>query len=461
MKHIIGIIICVVFSVTGLAQQQEIRQIDSVMQTAYKRGIFNGNILVEWKGQIIYEKSFGFADGSKTVPLNIELKFDIGSISKEFNGAAILLLNERGMLSLDDNLAKYFPEYPEWAKMVKIRNLINYTSGIPVLGPAADNSDSLIYHSLTRLKTLTSKPGTTYIYNHINVYLQRRIIEKVSGMSYADFIRKNIFLPAGMNGSVIDYPVDAPGMARAFDEAGNNTPYNQGTTGWVRLPVKDLYNWIQALHCNQILSAGSLKILAENFPGGESSLGTTDYDGDNLIWHQHQGSNSNYEAAFYINLQEKITIVMMTNNQQMKVWPIKTCILNILHHSAFDIPKKSLYLTIRDKMLESVDEGLKYYMALKTGYQDTYDFSFEIGDMISTGKYLQRRKKYDDAIKVFRIAVNLKGRPEDISYGYELIGESYLGMGDKLNALTHYRKALEIFPQNKNASGMINTFMTR
>ncbi|PWK77069.1 CubicO group peptidase (beta-lactamase class C family) [Mucilaginibacter oryzae] len=300
-----------------------------------------------WKGKIIYEKGLGYADGTKTTPLSLSMKFDVGSISKEFNGAGILWLQERGKLSLEDSLAKFFPQFPAWAKTVKVRHLINYTSGIPVLGPAADSTDALVYQSLRKLPALAAQPGAVYIYNHANVVLQRLIIEKVSGLSYAAFITKNLLQPAGMKATLVDYPVNAAGMAKAFDEAGDPTYHPQGGKGWVRLPVHDLHNWTRALHSGKILSESSLKLLAASFPGGESSLGTTGYEGDRLIWHQHQGSNFNYEAAFYTNMPEEITIVMMTNNQQMKVWPIKTTILNILHQQLFAVPKKSFYWRIR------------------------------------------------------------------------------------------------------------------
>jgi CubicO group peptidase (beta-lactamase class C family) len=177
MKRFLYLFLIVLVSFTELAaQSQESLRIDSLMRIAHQRGIFNGNILVASKGKIIYRKSFGFADGGKTMPLSMDLKFGVGSISKEFNGVAIMLLNEQGKLSLDDNLLKYFPEFPAWANEVKVKHLINYSSGIPVLGPAADGNDSLIYASLVNLKNLTAKPGTLYIYNHINVSLQRRII---------------------------------------------------------------------------------------------------------------------------------------------------------------------------------------------------------------------------------------------------------------------------------------------
>ncbi|RXK83023.1 serine hydrolase domain-containing protein [Filimonas effusa] len=458
MKKQLALGICFWLGITIAAYaQQEMKLVDSIMQTAYKRGIFNGNIMVVCQNNI-YLHSFGFADVSTMVPLSREFKFDIGSVSKEFNGAAIMVLCEQGKLSLEDSLSKFFPEFPSWAGQVKVAHLLNYTSGIPVLGPAADGTDSLIHSSLITLKALAAAPGTVYIYNNINVSLQRRIIEKVSGLSYQDFIQEYLFKPAGMTQSLVDYPVDAAGMARAFDNEGHNVLYREGgVKGWVRLPIGDLYRWVMALHQGKVINEASLRTLGRNFPGGESSLGTVVFEGDTVVWHQHQGSNSNYEAAFYYHVRDRTLIVMMTNNQQMKVWPLKTAILNALQHKPFTVPRRSVYLSIRDRVLANVDDGLNYYRMLKAEEQDLYDFGFEIGDLISTGKYVQRRNKLDDAIRVFETALELKGRPEDLSYCYELIGDCYKSKGRKRKALANYRKALEVYPGNKNASGMIAT----
>lgn len=448
--------ILLLLSIRSFAQDTIWHNIDSLMRTAFERGIFNGNVLISNKGKIIYERSFGFADGKKETPLNAKHRFDVGSISKEFNGVAIMLLQERGKLSLEDNLAKFFPELPVWAATVTVQNLINYTSGIPVPGLPDGVDDQIIFDSLKDLRELKAKPGNVYNYSFVDVSIQRRLIEKVSGMSYADFVTKNLLLPAGMTESVVDYPIDAPLMARAFDAEGNTTSYKAGTKGWLRLPVSDLYRWTQALHSGKLLSPQSMSILSRSFPGGESSLGTVVYEGDEMIWHQHQGSNYNYEAAFYTHLPDDISIVLMTNHQQMKVWPIKTAVLDILYHRPFTIPKKSLYLSIREKMLLDVEKGLSFYHELKVKAQDKYDFSFEIGDLISTAKYLQRRAKYRSAIKVLGEAVKLPAKPVDVSYGYELMGGCYLSMNDKVNALKSFHKALNVNPTNKNASNMIH-----
>lgn len=456
MKLVNYFLLLLLAPLIAFSQNVEIAQIDSLMKGAFERGIFNGNILVYHQGKKIYQRSFGFADLRKKIPLSAEMKFDIGSISKEFNGVAIMMLKEKGMLTLDDPISDFFPNFPDWAKKVKIRHILNYTSGIPILGTQYDGSDSLILKSLQDLKNLAAEPGNTYIYNHINVSLQRRIIEKLSGLTYAEYVGQNIFNPLKMVQSVVDLPIESAGMAQAFDESGNHTPYGQqGVKGWIRLPINDLYKWINALATHKLITAQSLKELGENFPGGESSLGTTNFKGNTLTFHQHQGSNSNYEAAFYHNVTEKIIILMMTNNQQMKVWPLKTAIVQILNRQAFEIPKKSLYLTIRDKFLNDFDEGMRFYKELKANSRDRYDFSFEIGDLISTGKYLQRRSNFNEAIKIYKVAATLNYDPKDLSYAHELIGECYLKLNDKQNALLSYQNAIFHNPLNKNAAGMI------
>jgi tetratricopeptide (TPR) repeat protein len=109
--------------------------------------------------------------------------------------------------------------------------------------------------------------------------------------------------------------------------------------------------------------------------------------------------------------------------------------------------------------LANPDSGLALYRKLKAMGQNQYDFSFEIGDLINTGKYLERRSHFDDAVKVFMVAVALQGKPIDISYGYELIGQCYFKKGDKQEAIKYYTKAMQTDPANKNADGMLSTLM--
>ena len=174
-----------------------------------------------------------------------------------------------------------------------------------------------------------------------------------------------------------------------------------------------------------------------------------------MQWHRHQGSNSNYEALIYTDHVQDVTIVMETNNQNFKVDAIKGAILAILQDQPFKIPKKSVYLDIRDKVLKDMEQGLAFYRHIKATGQEQYDFGFEAGDLISTGKYLQRRNRFDDAIRLYAIAAPLCARNTDLSYAYELTAECYLKKGEKEAAKTWYEKALVTDAANKNAKGMI------
>ena len=213
-------IFCLLFLIMHWAyvfSQNDITQrIDSVIRLANKRGIFNGNILVKKSGKTLYEASLGYAEAGKKSVLSNNLLFDIGSVSKEFNGVSIMMLQERGLLKLEDPLSKYIPGLGLWSDQIQIKHLINYTSGIPSFNLLAEEKDEVILENLRGLKDLQFEPGSAYLYNHYNVFLQMRIIEKVSGVSYADFVKKNIFTPLQMNNSVVDYPTNGVRIAKAF-----------------------------------------------------------------------------------------------------------------------------------------------------------------------------------------------------------------------------------------------------
>jgi len=450
---------CLMLISVSLSAQTPVqfKHIDSLMRTASARGVFNGTLLVAKHGNIIYHKAWGYANAGKTQLLTTAMLFDIGSISKEFNGVSIMLLKEQGKIKLDDPLSKYLTSLPDWAGKVQIRHLINYTSGLPNFKAQSDETDNELLDSLKGLTKLKFEPGSAYIYAHANVYLQKRIIEKVSGLSYADFVNEYIFRPCCMKQSIMDACLDRPDVAKAFDNDLNATPYIQLTTGFPRLTSADLYTFITRLEAFKIISKESFDQLSVNFPGGESSLGTTGFKDGKLQWHRHQGSNSNYEALIYTDHVQDIAMVMETNNQNFKVDAIKGAILAILQDQPFNIPKKSVYLDIRDKMLKDMEQGLAFYRLIKAKGQDQYDFGFEAGDLISTGKYLQRRNRFDDAIRLYALAAPLCARTADLSYAYELTAGCYLKKGDHVQAKTWYEKALATNVGNKNAEGMIKT----
>ncbi|PYF74462.1 serine hydrolase domain-containing protein [Pedobacter nutrimenti] len=454
MKNKILLFLCLMLCAAGLhAQDYRSKKIDSLLKQAGQIGIFNGNALVVQKGTTIYRNAIGFADGSKTKKLQSHMLFDIGSIAKEFNGVCIMILKEQGKLKLEDKLSLYFPELPSWASLIQIKQLLNYTSGLP---SSSLNADEEILQEIKALKTLAYEPGKAYIYSYSNVCLQKKLIERISGMSYNAFVQRNLIVPLKLKHTIMDLPTDDPQMARAFNNSFVNESYRQQTTGWPRLTIDDLYTFITALNSYKIISKNSLEELSQNFPEGESSLGTARFENGSLVWHQHHGSNYNYEALVSTDLKDDISIILMTSNQNFKVSQLTQAIFAILRGQPYTAPKRSLYLDLREKVLVNFDQGMDFYKDARTNKKDIYDFSFEIGDLVNTGKYLMRRKLYDQSLRIFETGLALPIRNTDSSYVYQLMAECYVGKNIPEQARLYYQKAVDKDPGNQNAKGFLS-----
>jgi tetratricopeptide (TPR) repeat protein len=146
----------------------------------------------------------------------------------------------------------------------------------------------------------------------------------------------------------------------------------------------------------------------------------------------------------------------MTNNQNFKLGSITESILNILAEKPFTIPKKSIYLDIRGKLLDNFQNGISFYEQIKSTQKEKYDFSNEVSDLINTGKYLMRRNRFEDAIKIFELSptIDLKN-VNGISNAYSFIGECYDKMQKSDLAIISLKKALEFDEKNKNAEELL------
>ncbi|MDN3708875.1 serine hydrolase domain-containing protein [Myroides ceti] len=128
------------------------------MRESNENGMYNGNVLVSKNNAIIYNASFGYTDASKTTNLTNDFKFNIGSIAKEFSAIALLQLQEKGKLKLNDNISKFFPELPKWANDVTVKDLLQYTSGIPDINWKKIKSNKDIFEDLKLIDSLDFKP---------------------------------------------------------------------------------------------------------------------------------------------------------------------------------------------------------------------------------------------------------------------------------------------------------------
>lgn len=191
--------------------QKTVERFDSLLNNYYACEQFNGNVLIADKGEIVYQKSFGYADLAKKTSNTKDSRFDIASISKTFTSVAILQLKEKRKLRLDDKVQLYLPEFPY--SNISIRNLITHTSGLPdynLYESAIEanpnilisNKDILLYLK-NWSKPLEFEPGGKWSYSNTNFSVLALITEKITGLSFEKYLQRNVFTPAGMKNTYI------------------------------------------------------------------------------------------------------------------------------------------------------------------------------------------------------------------------------------------------------------------
>ncbi len=341
-RHL-SILIFLLFLTNNLfGQTEQIKQIDSLMKWSNKIGIFNGNVLVSKNNKIIYNTSFGFTDASKTNRLTTDYRFNIGSITKEFSAVTLMQLKEQGKLKLNDKVSKFIPELPKWANEVSIKDLLQYTSGIPDVNWKSIKNDKDLFDGLMHIDKLQFKPGKDYDYNNNNIFLRHFIIERLTGMNYKMYVEKFIFQPCKMNSSVMTLFENEENIAKGFDNKLVADKTDLPITGGTYLTTTDLLKWENCLCSKKIINKKSLYEIGQQFnlPETQSALGQTKFKNKKLIEHLHDGRMGNYEALLTSNKDEKFTIILLDNNYNGKVFEISDAIISILKNQKYELPEK-------------------------------------------------------------------------------------------------------------------------
>ncbi len=229
-------------------------------------------VLVARNGSIVFKKGYGLAHAEKGIQIKPETIFRIGSVTKQFVASAILKLKETGMLSLDDRLDKYIPDFPR-GNEVSIHHLLTHTSGIRTYTSTPDfmskvtqyiDPDSVVSH----IKTLgfSFDPGSSWEYSNSGYFLLGMILQKITGLTWGDYLEKIFFDPLGMdhtgvysNGTV--YENEATGYSYGDEKASIALDWNMsraGGAGALYSNVRDLFLWNEGIFKGGILSQASL-----------------------------------------------------------------------------------------------------------------------------------------------------------------------------------------------------------
>ena len=323
---------CIIFTDRSDGLPAHIHSIDSLLISAFEEDLFNGNVAVYYKGRHIFENSYGYTSGSLDQPLTGKSIFSSGSISKQFDAAGIMLLVDKGMIRLSDNLSKFELGLPEWAENISIRHLLNNSSGLPQLRFNQVRSEADLFRDLRNLADLESNPGSVFLYNHNIPVLLKRIIEVVTDDTYENFISSNFFDPLDLSSAVFDPTDDYPNLVRSYDQNNqNDKPYNP-FTGWVYLTAKDLLKWTVAIHSGEVLTDSAYQVLTKNefFPDQRAGLGRCQFQQNQLLKCHHFGGYFNFISLAYANMDKDVFVALMSNNGSRELYELAEKIENIL-----------------------------------------------------------------------------------------------------------------------------------
>jgi len=201
--------------VLASAQQTPLRsaalRIDQIMQTRAKAADFSGSVLVAREGRALYQHAFGYANLEWKIPNDLQTKFEIGSMTKQFTALLVLELVNQGRIKLDGRLADYLPYYrKDTGTRITIEQLLDHTSGIPnflsapgfLEGPASRMPYGVRDFAEKYCSgNLEFEPGTKFNYSNSGYFLLGAVLEQVSGQSYEQLLRERVFTPLGMHHS--------------------------------------------------------------------------------------------------------------------------------------------------------------------------------------------------------------------------------------------------------------------
>ncbi len=464
-----------------------------------KQHRINGNVLIADKHKIIFESSLGLAEKESQSKNTKEYSFELASISKLFTAVSIMQLKDQGKLSLDDTVKKYLPQfiYPT----ITIRHLLTHTSGIRDLEmfiPTIKKSPDKILSNADILTTLSesnpplkSNPGEKWKYNNIGYNLLALVIEKVSGLTYSDYVHKKILTPANMNATCIKSAIETCSNLKIPRSYRFANYYNSNVTSIDTLmttdfqikvfrnnlsslygsdnfysTISDLHLFDKALNNNILLSTKSIdemftpavlnngKLITIKKSGMENTMFGLGWFINEIIgvgkiaW--HDGTNPGYETVFLHNITKQQLVIILDNFESEGIQKLSFVLLSQLNNKSASPPPVSLTRIIGQVIYaKGIEEALKTFSIAKS---QTDKYYYDENSLNDLGYQFIKAKKLNQALAVFKL--NTEEFPVSAN-AFDSYGEALALSGEREKAIAAYQKVLELDPSNKNAKSTI------
>jgi CubicO group peptidase (beta-lactamase class C family) len=294
------------------------------------------SVMVIQDGRVLYKAAFGLANLEEGAPSTTHTNYRLASVTKQFTAMAIMLLAERRQLAYDDRLPQFFPAFPPHGQQITIRHLLNHTSGLM-------DYEEIIPHNTTTpltdrdvLELLQQQtqtyfsPGSAFRYSNSGYALLALIVERISGLSFAAFLKKHIFEPLQMSLTVAYeqgvsiVPNRAYGYTRrdhGFERTDASLTSSVLGDGGIYSSVEDLYKWDQALYTTQLVGAEMLDQAftpGARLPDQDAGYGfgwfIGAHRGEPMVW--HHGETIGFRTMIARFPRQRLTVIVLVNKSE-------------------------------------------------------------------------------------------------------------------------------------------------
>jgi CubicO group peptidase (beta-lactamase class C family) len=341
MKACLVLLVLILLRLTDCsAQDSAFRRIDKLFEVYDHTNTPGLALMIIDHGKVIYQRGYGMADLEHQVPISLQTVFEIGSFSKQFTAFCALLLADRGVISLDDDVRKFIPELHDYGHPIKIIHLITHTSGLRdvwtlfyLAGLGLENyyPSAMIFDMINRQKKLNFNPGDEFMYSNTGYFLLTEIIQRASHESLRRFAEENLFGPLGMRHTHYqdDYTELVGDRAFGYDKSDSgyrwNISFNTSVgAGRLYTTVEDLFLWDQHFYKNP-LGSGQALVKEETTPfvlndGKPTNYGfglfVERYQGMKI--QEHNGAWAGYRSEILRFPDQEFSVICLSNRSDFR-----------------------------------------------------------------------------------------------------------------------------------------------